>query len=359
LQTLRNADYECELLFDPQFYVSTLVPPNDRYLPEYEHYNAGRTASDFTSSRRIRGYVQQTLDYQIDLGVDALISPTVIFDSFADRWHQISLNLADASLEHHESLSGPPPLLLSFAFSEEALSATDDVNRFLDAVTQDQWHMGGLYLLVARNDVTYSQQFEAQRLANYLYMAYVLGHINGLRVVSGYTDFVGIPLRAAGANVFATGWSHSLRRFCTKAFIKRKSGGQPARERYSSSPLYNSIFLGELQDVFDVEYLSDVLSGVPLDSQITSASSPQGSGWTTPISQHHHWQTLQAMDASLTGRVRPDLRNTVRALREANSSYLLLEAAGVQFERSTGKDHLMGWVRAIDDFQRAAGIAGS
>jgi len=65
------------------------------------------------------------------------------------------------------------------------------------------------------------------------------------------------------------------------------------------------------------------------------------------------------MDASLTGCVRTDLRNTVRALREAKSSYLVLESGGVQFERSTGKDHLTEWMRAIADFQRAAGLAGS
>ncbi len=360
LRSLRDGGYDCELLFDPQFYVSALVPPNDRYLPEYEYYTAGRTATDFTSARRIREYVKQTLDCQVDLGVDALISPTVVFDSFADRWHQISLNLADASLEYHGSLTEPPPLLLSFAFVEEALSATTDVNRFLDTVTQDQWNMDGLYLLVARNDSTYSQRFHTQRLANYMYIAYVLGQINGLRVVCGYTDFVGILLRAAGAEVFATGWSQTtLRRFCTKSFIKRKSGGQPARERYSSSPLYNSIFLGELQDVFDAGYLADVLSNVPLDSQITGAARPQAAGWTTAVSQQHHWQTLQAMDSALSGRVEPDLRSTARSLRDANALYAGLEAAGVQFERATGKDHLTEWTRAIVAFQRVAGLSAS
>lgn len=288
-----------------------------------------------------------------------MISPTVIFDSFADRWHQISLNLADASLEYHGGLSDPPPLLLSFAFAEEALSATIDVNRFLDTVTQDQWNMDGLYLLVARNDATYSQRFDTQRLANYMYMVHVLGHINALRVICGYTDFVGIPLRAAGANVIATGWSQTLRRFSTKSFIKRKPGGQPARERYSSSALYNSVFLGELQDVFDAGYLNDVLSKVALDSQITRAASPQASDWTTAISQQHHWQTLQAMDSALTGRVQPDLRSTARALRDANALFAVLEAAGVQFERATGKDHLTEWLNAIAMFQRASGLSSA
>jgi len=347
----------CEMLLDPQFYVSTLTPPNDRYLPEYPYYEAGRTASDFTGVRRIRHYAKETLDYQVDLGLDSLVSPTVIFDSFSDRWHQIALNLADASLERRAELTDPPPLLLSFVFKEEALAATEEVNRFLDTVTQDGWNMKGFYLIVARSERSYNQRFEPSRLAQYLYVVYVLGQINGLRVVCGYTDFVGILLRAVGADAFASGWNQSLRQFQRSNFIQRRPGGQRPRERYSSSPLFNSILLSQLQDIYEVGHLGDVLSGVPLDSQITGASDPLAAGWTTPLSQQHHWQTLHALDESLSGRVRPDLQSTVQKLRDANGLYTLLEAAGVQFEQNTGRDHLREWPRAIGEFQRMAGLA--
>ena len=341
-------DYDdCELLLDPQFYVSTLNPPNDRYLPEYPYYEAGRTVSDFTSARRTRGYAKDTLDYQVDLGLDSLVSPTVIFDSFSDRWHQIALNLADASLEHRSGLADPPPLLLSFVFAEHALAVPDEVNRFLDAVTQDEWNMDGFYLIVARKESAYNQRFERQQLANFLYLVYVLGQINELRVICGYSDFVGIPLRAAGATAFATGWSQSLRQFHHKSFIKRKPGGQRPRQRYSSAPLFNSIYLSELDD----DHVDDVLTGVPLDGRITS--------WSTPVSQQHHWQTLHALDETVSGRVGPDLQNTVEKLREAKRLYTLLEKAGVQFDRHTNGDHLREWKRAIDDFQQMAGLTSS
>src|ERR1035437_7704625 len=57
-------NYETELLLDPQFYICTQTPPNDRYLPEYPYYVAGRTAADFVGTRRIQQYVKQTLDFQ-------------------------------------------------------------------------------------------------------------------------------------------------------------------------------------------------------------------------------------------------------------------------------------------------------
>lgn len=356
---IRETQEDCELVLDPQFYVSTLNPPNDRYLPDYPYYDAGLTASDFTGARRVRQYARRTLNYQVDLGLDSLISPTVIFDSFSDRWHQIALNLADASLEHVAELSDPSPLLLSFVFKEEALAATEEVNRFLDTVTQDDWNMDGFYLIVDRGERSYNQRFEASRLAQYLYIVYVLGQINGLRVVCGYTDFVGILLRAVGADVFATGWSQSLRQFHRSNFIKRPPGGQPARERYSSIPLFNSILLSQLQEVYEFGHLRDVLSGVALDSEVTRAPDPVSAGWTNPLSQQHHWQTLHELDGGLSGRVRPDLRQTVQQLREADGLYRLLEAAGVQFDRNTGRDHLMEWVRGIHEFHRMAGLASS
>ena len=174
--------------------------------------------------RRVRRYAEDTLQFQVDLGVSALLSPTIIFDSFSDRWHQIALNLADASLEFHASLTGPPPLLLSFVFAEEALAAAGEVNRFLDTVTQEDWHADGFYFIVARGENAYNQRFEPLRLAQYLYLIYVLGRLNGLRVLCGYTDFVGILLRAAGAEAFATGWDQTPRQFHRSNFLKRKPG---------------------------------------------------------------------------------------------------------------------------------------
>jgi hypothetical protein len=352
-----RGDYkDCELFFDPQFYVSTLAPANDRYLPEYPFYKPGRSASDFTGVRRVRQYAEDTLMFQVDLGVSALLSPTIIFDSFSDRWHQIALNLADASLEYHAGLTDPPPLLLSFVFAEGALAAAGEVNRFLDGVTQDEWHAEGFYFIVDRREKTYNQRFEPSLLAQYLYLVYVLGQLNGLRVVCGYTDFVGIPLRAAGAEAFSTGWDQTPRQFHRSNFLKRPPGGQQARERYSASPLFSSILLNELQDIFEVGRLDEVLSGVPLDNLIASASSPQDAGWTRAVSQQHHWQTLGAMDGRLSGRVRSDLSDTVKWLRDADGLYKQLEAEGVQFDRNSGRDHIEGWLKGIGEFQRMAGI---
>ncbi len=347
----------CEVLVDPQFYVFTLSPPNDQHLSEYPYYRTGLTATSLTGGRRVATHVREVLEFEAQHNVSAIVSPTVIVDSFTDRWYQIALEFADASLQQHARMSSPPPLMLSFAFAEEALSSLEDVNRFLDTVTQDGWDMAGFYLVVVRNEKSYSQRFEATRMANFMYMIHSLSRVNDFRVICGYSDFCGVPFRAVGADAFATGWAQTARQFHRGTFIQRPAGGQPPRERYSSGPLCNSIFLNELQDIFDVGYLPNVLSGVPLDSVITSAASPDAAGWTNNMSQRHHWQTLHQLEQRFTGRLRSDVVLLLQYLRACQGMYRFLEGVGVQFETNTNGDHLADWIRATRDFSREAGIA--
>lgn len=347
---------KCELLLDPQFYVCTLTPPKDGYLPkDYKaYYKPGRGAADFIGSKKNRDYAKATLDFQVEHGLDWLVSPSVIFDSFSDRWCQIALTLADASLEYHGGLRDAPPLLLSFIFHESALTSKEELDHFLDTITT--WDVGGFYVIVVREDPSYSQRFHDGRLANLLYLAHVLGERNGYHLVYGYSDFIGVLLRAAGASAFATGWYQSLRQFHRNAFLHRKPGGRPPRERYSSGPLMNSVFLGELQLVHDVGELDRVLSGVPLDELLTDASSPEASTWNRARSEVQHWQTLSSLDGTLKGKAKSDIPGMLEHLREASGLYTELESMGVSFERHTNGDHLPEWMRAVRQFKELVRI---
>ncbi len=344
---------QCELLFDPQFYVSTLIPPNDRYLPEYPYYEAGRTAADFIGASRIKGFVERTLGFQSQLGVDRLISPTVLMNGFTDRWSQVALTLADASIEYHAGLKDPPPLLLSFLIAEGAFDSKDELDSFLDTLTA--WDVDGFYLIVARDERAYSQRFDDARLAHLLYAVHVLADRNGFRVVCGYSDFVGVLLRSVGATAFATGWSQSQRQFHVERFLKRPSGGRQARLRYSSGPLFNSIMLSELQSIHDVGAMPSVLSGVSLDEVIAKANGPEASDWNQSTSDHHHWETLAKLDRRLCGRVTDDAATIYEMLREAHGLYATLESR-VVFDRFTDGSHLPEWGRAMRSFKELVGI---
>jgi hypothetical protein len=341
-----------QILFDPQFHVSTITPANDRHLPEYPYYKAARTAADFVGTKKLESYVQKTLKFELDLQPDRLISPTVIFDSFGSNWYQTALNLADASLDFHAGVADAPPLLLSFVIGEQALESRVDLEAFLDQVTSWE-NVFGLYVVISREERSYSQMFDPERLANALYLSYVLGHINGLEVVNGYSDFCGILYRAAGSAAFATGWSQGLRQFHKRSFTKQKPGGQLPRLRYTTLPLLNSILLSELQQIYELDRLDEVLSGVSLDTVITQAESPEDSDWNQPRSELHHWECLHLMDGDLGGDVGANVDDMEEKITEAKELYVSLEEDGIVFGSQTRSNHLDQWAEGISKLRDA------
>jgi hypothetical protein len=344
-----------KVLFDPQFHVSTLVPANDRFLPDYPYYKVGRTAGDFVGIRKLGGYVKSTLDFQLTLTPDRLLSPTVIFDSFESNWYQTSLNLADASLDYHAGLQDAPPLLLSFVIGEQALSSRTELESFLDQVTS--WDsLTGTYLIISREESSYSQRFDSERLANALYLTYVLGKINGFEVINGFSDFCGLLHRCAGSSTFATGWSQSLRQFHQRSFKKQKPGGQPPKRRYTSVPLLGSILLSELQQVFESGRLEDVLSGVQLDTIITDAASPEDSDWNIRSSELHHWESLSSVDKSIGEEVSKNIQDLEDRIDKARDIYIGLAEEGVVFSQQSQPDYLDQWSEGLSSFRAMASL---
>ena len=250
------------LMMDPQFHISTQTPPKDRYLPQdYGYYQPGLTASNFTKTAQIQGYAADTLNFQHAMDLDRILSPTVILSTFSDRWTQIAHQLAEASVAHHAGMSSPKPLLLSFVLCETSLDSRTEVDQFLDELTT--YDVDGFYICIVRDEATYTQHFDPDRLAHLMYATYVLGDLNDFEVVFGYSDYLGLPLRAAGATVFASGWSQSLRQCHAGTFIKVDRMGRRPLFRYSSGPLLNTILLSELEQIHSFGRLNDVLSNVP------------------------------------------------------------------------------------------------
>lgn len=342
-----------DLMLDPQFHISTVSPPKDRYLPDdYGYYQAGRTTRDFTGARKIQKYAQETLEFQHAMDVDRLVSPTVIVSAFSDRWSQIALQLADASCDHHGGMSSPKPLLLSFVVSESAFDSRPEVDQFLDELTT--WDATGFYICIVRDEATYTQKFDPDRFAHLMYATYVLGELNDFEVVFGYADYLGLALRAAGASAIASGWSQSLRQCHSNTFIKTDNMARRPLVRYSSGPLLNTILLSELEQIHGFGRVNDVLSGVGLDAEITKSTSPESSDWNERLAERHHWQTLADTDSTFGTGVRSNVRGLLTRVAHAQSLYSDLESIGVRFSRNCNGDHLPDWDEALKEFLRIA-----
>jgi hypothetical protein len=275
-----------------------------------------------------------------------------LLESFSDRSAQIAHFLSQAAMEYHSSLGSPPPLLLSYVFSEAALATRSDVAEFLDAVSL--FTATGFYLVVARANNQYQQTFEPNRMSEWLMTIYSLASRNRFEVVCGYTDFIGLTAAAAGASASATGWFNSLRQFNVNRFLPATGGRRP-KERYSSAPLLNSIYLQELDNCYQVGRLQQVKTGTRFDRIFTQDGRPIEQDWPDDLSTLHHWATLSKIYERVPGtRVRERLAVVEEQVAAAQLLYADLRRRGVQFDPVTNGSHLPNWVDAITLFRNAA-----
>ena len=170
---LRHDHRDSWIMMDPQFYVTTVSVPRDGRLPEYEYYadHAPLSRTQF-SPKQVSGYVQACLDYQHETlrGVSHILSPSVLFEDFRDSWSQIALNMAEAAIDHHATLTDPRPLLVTVVTSEQALRNSTGMSEFLDAISA----LGaeGFYLLVNRS--TSGPAMDSRAMENLMYFVHVL-----------------------------------------------------------------------------------------------------------------------------------------------------------------------------------------
>ena len=346
---------EIDILFDPQFYVSTISDPNLGYLAEYPYHQARLTRGRFVSPTDVNRYAEQALAYQTDLSLDRLIAPTVMFDDFRDPWSQIALQLAQESTNVHATLDVPPPLLVSLAFDESALRSREAADEFLDIISL--WDVAGFYLLVRQNDSSYPAQFDESVLANLMYFVYTLSEINDFEVVCGYSDLTALPLHAVGATAAGTGWFNSLRQFSLTRFLPA-IGGQPARARYTSGPLLNSILVvPELQTIYEVGSIDGVLSSTTRDGTFATTS-PADVPWPANVASLHHWEVISGLASQIAGQGSiPDKLGFLEDLVQgALGRYTVLDEAGVPFQAPSGPRNLHLTHRAIRSFRLDAGI---
>ena len=344
------------MLVDPQFYASTIPNPRAGKLPDYPYYPASLlTRADFSNPQNIQDYVRNTIDYQVNLNLGRIVSPTICFDDFQDQWSQIALMMATASVNYHASIPNIPSLLLSFVFAETALSSQSGLDDFLDSVST--LNASGIYLIVRRSSQEYPTSLEPNRLENMLYLVYALAHINEFEVICGYSDFESILLHAVGASAIGCGWYNNLRQFSFDRFQPTR-GGQQARPRYSSLQLLNSILVEELDSIHYIGQLASVLSGNNYDNAFNNQQTPSNTPWPLDISTLHHWSVLQhASDRVRSGTsISQSLDISSSMIGQAEAMYQQLMRRGVTFETPSSNRNLLNWRTALLNFRNRVQI---
>lgn len=354
ISQIKNKD--TDILMDPQLYYSTFAGSDDKYLSLCSYYPGNLTASSFRFNA-MNKFVKDCFEFQNNLGVTEYISPSILIPNFSDRWAQILLNMADIA----SSYTGKK-VIISVIFQENALNDFNSVNEFLnDLTTLD---VDGFYIMVSRNNVIYDQKFEnSEALSNLMLMVYSLSEINEYKVILGYTDIIGLLFGAVGAYGVATGWYNSLRKFTVQQRIMPSTGGRSPRDRYTSSPLLNSLLITELESISAIMKrsggdLSPFLSNTKYDKYIKNGRTPSEQ-WNRNFSHLQHWSALRNLydeicDDSLF--IDDRLNKLIDKIKTAASLYSILKNYAVQFERPNPDAHLATWLESIKQFKEKANI---
>ena len=339
---------DAERMADPQFYVGTILGARDGNLPQYAHYIPNLIPASF-SPGAITQYVTNTLVWQSSLAVSAVLSPTVMVDTLNNRWAQIAMTLAQESVNQHNSET---PLLISLVIGEEALRDVSLVDAWLDELTRME--VDGFYLVVRRSSEEYRQQYDPELLSSLLRVCYSLAEVNEYRVFVGYSDIVSLLLHSVGVTGTGAGWYATLRQFALRRFLPISGGRQP-RPRYTSRPLLNSIYVSELDAIYNAGQISSVLSDTSYDQRFSGITNPENVNWPPRDAAQHHWEVLNDLAGAVSCSTIGDRLDLARGLI-GQAAILYSQIGHHLFRTETGPAHLQQWLSALDRFRSDASV---
>lgn len=345
---------DINVILDPQFYYSIYPNAQSKNLNEVSYFNDSINISYLRSLRNINQVIQDCFEYQKDHSLTKFVSPNIIIPNFTDRQAQTALNMAEEASEIAKEFD--TPVLISLIFSEVALYDTDSVNEFLNELSM--LDVAGFYITVARNNSNYDQKFEEPTaLVNLLTIIYSLSEINDYEVIMGYSDIVGILYLTVGANAIGTGWHNSSRKFTVQQRILPSTGGRVPRERYTSTPLLNSIFASELDSINELlttgsDGIEIVLSNNDYDRILKAGPTPSSS-WSRSLSHLQHWAALNQISNEIKSK--DDIIDRLDLIQSkidlAMTLYTYLDRNGIQFESATSGSHLPLWKESLKTFR--------
>lgn len=349
LSDLSVADPSLKRFVDPQLHAGTIQGARDGRLPCYEHYRRNLVPSSF-SPAAIQELVTEALNWQNSLEVSHVVSPTVSVDDLGGRWAQIALMLAQETVAR---FNGNKPLLISLVVREDALRQLAPIDNWLDELTR--LDVDGFYLVVFRNSDMYRQHYDPEVLSSLMRVCYSLGELNQYRVFVGYSDMATLLLHAVGVTGTAAGWYANLKQFTMRRF-EPISGGRRARPRYSSRPLLNSIYMTELDGIYNGGQLPQVLSGTSHDGSFNANTNPENVPWPDNTAALHHWAVLADISQSLQGNTVGDRLDSARNIIGQAQAVYTQAGTLVPFANETGPTHLDQWLDALNRFRADAGV---
>lgn len=225
----------------------------------------------FRDIEEVKSKVKKMVEFQEKTNVTEFLSPSLYMASFNERIIDRLFDVDDLFYEFVKE-SGKE-IILSLIIHESAFDNDTYMKEFIDDISNYIGKYTGVYLVIDRdNSSTIRHSFSETRLANVLKFIYSFKKMK-FKVIIGYTGIESINYMAVGADIIATGWFYSLRRFnrLEKGLEEYSNMGR-AKKRYLSLNLLSELTIDDNIQSIPSEQKSElyklIFNGNSLDEEI-------------------------------------------------------------------------------------------
>ncbi len=344
-----------EIIFDPQQYAATILhDPNTNLgkLEEYDSYIERLILSRLEREQYVVDVLHRTNTWVLNLDVTAIITPNILIRrSFDSRDAVIAKNfirLSNASVKKRKKRQ---PIYATLAIHRDALINKTELQEFLNDITVLDNPPDGFYILIAaRSSEARSEILQDDVIAGWMLLNYSL-HVNGFKIINGYSDLLSPFLGIAGGDAGCTGWWSNARTFSIDQFIVSSSGGRLPIQRYLSKSLINRIRFDEYHAWRNIA--PAIINKLDSDNLYTE----EGGEPERAKEVLQSWQTLQTlMNEFSRNNLQENLQIAEKAIQHAVDMYDTIESSGIRPDIRSNRDHLDPLQEGINLFKKFAEI---
>lgn len=340
---------------DPQFYYSTFEASVLKKLNDLEDFPSQIVRRDWRKrDNKIINFLNMHAERSKKIS-NTLITPGFYINDI-DWKFDYSLEIYSHCVNEYQGFSN---YAMSLMISTSFFANKANVEELIEELNELEAEKDSIYLVICHESRAEENNYELidqTWLANILYTLHQLKE-SGFKLIIGYNFMNSVLFSMMGAEIIATGWFNTLRKFDKSKFEITDSFGR-RKKRYTSLPLLSNIMVDDLKQILDsVEIdFSRISSGSSLDDRL----SQDFENASFVELEHQFWESINSICQEISQY--DDLKNRVNIVRkkiiEGISIYQLaienLESKS-QVEAAkrlkTNSKHLHSWLNAIDIFK--------
>lgn len=290
------SDEDGTVLFDPQYYIPRTDRPGLDTYPYFRQFGGDDFDTDGVKSKS-SDLIEQVIDVQDDMEVDAYIAPSRFLDTFSsaklDEWEEFTGEF----INQVENSGKDVPVFASLPLLSTSLVDAEQRKNLLNRVTR--LDPDGFYVSV---EFDQEHRYPLTKASNVYSLLDLLRSLksNRYEVLVGHTHQIAHLLFAIGVDAFASGHYQNLRAFDTRRWDPQdEQGGGRLVVKYYSEEILNEL---RVDPELDLMYQKDdfdintIRTKSPFDSALFDPSlPPSAAGWTfrDEAWDHYIWSCHQ------------------------------------------------------------------